>query len=94
MSGSGETGAVRARPGDEGRTSRWVLALIFVLASIEPVSHVWVQYFPPEGAVPSGALASISATLTRFARLATWSGVSPSRLPSPGSAPWPMMKAR
>ncbi|HIJ66094.1 MAG TPA: hypothetical protein HPP77_09100 [Candidatus Hydrogenedentes bacterium] len=36
------------------RTPRWVWLVIVVLASIEPLTHVWIAHFPPEGAVPTG----------------------------------------
>lgn len=36
------------------RPPRWAWALIIALALIDPVSHVMVRHFPPEGTVPTG----------------------------------------
>ena len=36
------------------RTPWWVPLIIVALATIEPVSHIWIPACPPEGTVPSG----------------------------------------
>jgi hypothetical protein len=34
--------------------NKLVILVIIVLAAVEPLTHVWIHYFPPEGAVPTG----------------------------------------
>ncbi|HIJ66096.1 MAG TPA: hypothetical protein HPP77_09110 [Candidatus Hydrogenedentes bacterium] len=36
------------------RTPKWVWVVAISLASIAPATHIWIAYFPPEGAVPTG----------------------------------------
>ena len=36
------------------KTPAWVWAIIIGLALIEPVTHGWIAYFPPEGTAPTG----------------------------------------
>ncbi|MCH7702429.1 MAG: hypothetical protein IID37_12155, partial [Planctomycetes bacterium] len=32
----------------------WVWALIIALSAVEPVTHLWIAYAPPEGYAPTG----------------------------------------
>lgn len=36
------------------RTPWWVWAIIAVLSLIQPVLHVWIRFFPPEGTISTG----------------------------------------
>lgn len=40
--------------GGRGGVPLWVWGAIVALAAIEPVTHGWVSYFPPQGAAPTG----------------------------------------
>ncbi len=36
------------------RTPWWVWLVMLAIAAIEPALHIWIEFFPPEGAAPTG----------------------------------------
>lgn len=50
---------------DESRIRRsipaWVIAVAVALAAIEPLSHVWIEHYPPADSVPTGLRSADSA---------------------------------
>jgi len=39
---------------ETNRTPWWVFGIMAAIAAIDPALHVWIEHFPPEGAVPTG----------------------------------------
>ncbi len=50
-------------------TPKWIYALILILASLPPVSHLWIANYPPPDAVPTGLSNSDSAIYLQAMRM-------------------------